>query len=200
MKAIAKTTIKHNGSYFKQGDTLPQMTEAELSKLVAVDAIAIEGGIVKPEPPVNAQAAKADKTQETEENAKVANLPIAITLKKPVLIGIARANGLTVEKTATPAEVYRMIKSYRDSKGIVIEEPKADKKLVKADDKKSTKEVEKETAEAKVKEEIELAEKEASKVEESKEKAENKVTDEEVVESKDTKKDSKPEAGEEAKK
>jgi hypothetical protein len=128
MKAIAKSNIKHNGALYQTGEVLPDMTEVELSKLVAAGVIRIEGGVIAPEAPVDASTVKADKTLENEEREKVANLPIAMTLKKPVLVGIARANGLVVEKTATPGEVYNMIKAFRAEKGIVVEDVKVDKK------------------------------------------------------------------------
>lgn len=135
MKAIAKSNIKHNGTLYQTGEVLPDMTEVELSKLVAANVIRIEGGVVAPEKPADVTTLKADKTIENEERERVANLPIAITLGKTALIGIARANGLQIEKTATASEAYQMIKAYRAEKNIVIEDAKTTKKEDKKADK-----------------------------------------------------------------
>lgn len=128
MKAIAKSLIKHNGQYYQAGAELPPMSETELSKLVAANVVNIEGGKVDPEPKVDANATPSDVKLADEGVKETANLPISMTMKKTALIGIARANGLKVEKTATPGEVFKLIKEFREKEGIVIEAPKKEAK------------------------------------------------------------------------
>lgn len=130
MKVIAKSLIKHNGNYYQTGDVLPDMSEKELSTLVASNVVTIKDGKVAPAKPDDANSLPSDKTLEAKAQEETANMPIAITMKKSVLIGIARANGLKVEQTVTPAEAYKMIKEYREKAGIVVEDAKPAKKVV----------------------------------------------------------------------
>lgn len=120
MKVIAISAIKFNGKIYQKGEEVPGLTESDIAQLVAANSARVEGGTVAPEKPVDPRTVKADKKLEEDGTNEVANLPITMTMKKTQLIGIARANGLTVEKTATPAEVYKMIKEYREKKGIVV--------------------------------------------------------------------------------
>lgn len=122
MKVIAKSTIKHNGQYFTEGDVLPDMTETQLSKLVAANVVIVKDGTVAPAKPTDANLTPPDKHLETKETEAVANLPISMNLSKEKLIGIARANGLKVEKTTNRPEVYKMIKEYREANGIKVED------------------------------------------------------------------------------
>lgn len=122
MKVIATTLIKHNGNYYQVGQEVTGVTESEAAKLVAANSARIEDGNIKPAKQETVDEIPADKKSQDEETKKVANLPISMKLKKTALVGIARANGLKVEKTATPSEVYNAIKEFRAKEGIVIED------------------------------------------------------------------------------
>ena len=145
MKIIAKSLIKHNGNYYQAGDELPSMSEKEASVLLAANSVKIEDGKVAPIKPEDARTLPI--TPETKGVEETANMPINASMKKTILIGVARANKLVVEQTATPAEVYAMIKEHRKNNGIVVEDAEVSTKVVapnpqapKKDEKKDKKE------------------------------------------------------------
>lgn len=147
MKIIAKSLIKHNGVYFEAGQEVEGLTEKEISNLLAANSVEVKDGQISPAKPSNILDDPSDKTAEQAEIERVASLPISVRMTKEKLIGVARANGLEVDKTSTPDEVYQQISQYRQENGIVIPDvepkpkavnPRAPKKVeeVKTEDKK----------------------------------------------------------------
>lgn len=129
MKVIAKSNIQHDGELFVKGQEL-EVSEKQAADLLAVGVIeAVQGLKPTPKEDVGMVSDQDEKKQEdvkeiSKNIEEVANLPIkAVGMKKTALIGIARANGLVVENTATPTEVYNMIKAFRE-KGKVVEDAK----------------------------------------------------------------------------
>ena len=127
MKVIAQSNIQHDGQLYTKGQEF-EVTEKQAADLLAAQVIQpIQG--VTPTPPQEADGEGLNSPEEKRNVEKgineVANLPIkAVGMKKTILIGIARANGLEVEKTATPSEVYNMIKEYREKNNIVLSNTK----------------------------------------------------------------------------
>lgn len=123
MNVTAKSNILHDGQTYTKGQTL-EVNEKQAADLLAAGVIEQVAGI-KPTAPEEAPDRSIDTPDDVnainENTNEVANLPIkAVGMKKTVLIGIARANGLQVEKTATPTEVYNMIKEFREKNNIVV--------------------------------------------------------------------------------
>lgn len=123
MNVTAKSNIQHDGQLYGAGQTL-EVNEKQAADLLAAGVIEPVKGI-KPTAPEEAPDRSIDTPDDVkainENTDEVANLPIkAVGMKKTVLIGIARANGLEVEKTATASEVYSMIRDYREKHNIVI--------------------------------------------------------------------------------
>lgn len=143
MKVKAVTRIKHDGDFYEIGDTL-DVNKDQAAKLLAANAIEDVKGVKAetPEPVTDTKSLgeKSDKSAESKGVEEVSNLPIKITMSKEKLIGVARANGLEVEKSAVREEVYEMIKDYRIKKNIVIKgDPKTIQKEAKAGKKKDSK-------------------------------------------------------------
>lgn len=172
MQVTAKSNIKHDGQDFAKGDSF-EVNEKQAADLLAAGAIEPAEG-VQPTPPEEApdksKGTAVDVKDEEKNGEAVRNLPIKMNMKKTVLIGIARANGLPVEKTATPAEVYNTIKDYREKNNIVVdEEPK------KPAPGQATEEEAKAAEEAKAKEDAEAKEKEEAEAKEKEEEAAKKA-------------------------
>lgn len=125
MKVTAKSNIKHNGHTYKAGELLNGVTEDQAAQLLEAGVVEVEGQAPKTkkkeEAPDRSIGTPDDKKAEQAGIEEVANLPIKANLGKEKLRGIALANGLEVEKTATPAEIYNMIKEHRIANGIVVE-------------------------------------------------------------------------------
>lgn len=123
MNVTAKSNILHDGQTYTKGQTL-EVNDKQAADLLAAGVIEPVAGI-KPTAPEEAPDRSIDtpddKNAINENTDEVANLPIKVTMKKTVLIGIARANGLEVDKTATPSEVFNMIKAFREKAGIVAD-------------------------------------------------------------------------------
>ena len=149
MKIFAKTAIRHNGNDYQPGQELEDVNEQQAAQLVESGAAEVKEGVVKPvkkqDAPDKSLGTNEDKDAEAKEIAKVANLPIRSNMGKDKLIGIARANGLEVEKTATPAEVRKMIKEHREKNNITIEDEQEEESKENATggaDKKESKDAE----------------------------------------------------------
>lgn len=149
MKIIAKSLVKHNGTYYQFGDEIHGLNEKETASLLASNVIEVRDGKVEKLQPEDVRNAPSDVVLKNKGLEESASMSINASMKKTILIGVARANGLTVEQTATPEEVYKMIKEYREKNGIVIEDaevttkvtapnPQAPKKDKKDDKPKST--------------------------------------------------------------
>src|SRR3972149_2544449 len=128
MRVIATTLIKHNGNYYQIGQEIPGITEEEIAKLVAANSARVEGGKIEPEAPVNALEIPEDTTLTEKGIEEVANMAISMNLSKEKLLGVAKANGLKVEKTATRQEIYALIKEHREKSGVTIEDAEPVKK------------------------------------------------------------------------
>ena len=129
MQVTAKSNIQHDGQLYTAGQTL-EVNEKQAADLLAAGSIQPVKGLSPTEPeeaPDRSIDTPEDKNAITANTAEVANLPISIKMKKTVLIGIARANGLEVEKTATPSEVFNIIKEFRAKNQIVVDATKPEK-------------------------------------------------------------------------
>jgi len=123
MNVTAKSNILHNGVTFAKGQTL-EVNEKQAADLLAAGVIESVKGLkptTQEEAPDRSINTPDDVNAINKNTDEVANLPIkAVGMRKTVLIGIARANGLQVEKTTTGSEVYNMIKEYREKNNIVV--------------------------------------------------------------------------------
>lgn len=130
MNVTAISNIQHNGELFTKGQTF-EVDEKQATDLLAAGVIESVKGLspsLPEEAPDRSIDTPEDKNAIQENTEAVANLPIKITMKKTVLRGIALANGLEVEKTATPSEIFNAIKEYREKHNIVVEAKEEAKK------------------------------------------------------------------------
>lgn len=142
MNVTAKSNIQHDGQLYTKGQTL-EVSEKQAADLLAAGVIEPVAG-VKPTPVESIEVSgepdekKQEDVKEIAKNTEeVANLPIkAVGMKKTLLLGIARANGLEVENTATPTEIYNMIKAFREKSAVVAEntESKVEEKTEESTD------------------------------------------------------------------
>lgn len=119
MQVIAKSNIKHDGVVYEKGASL-EVSDKQAADLLAAGVIEKVDG-VKPSKPEPAVAEKtlgeaSDKSAEKAGIEEVANMPVSMNMTKEKLVGVARAMGLKVEKSALRNEVYAMIKEARNEK------------------------------------------------------------------------------------
>ena len=139
MKVLALRQIKHNGQVYEKGDEFVTDNDKQADDLVRLESAKIV------EAPTARKLTKAEKSKTDKKASKksvktakkksgsdsaveVANMKPKMTMRKTVLVGIARARGLTVKKTVTRNEAFSLVKEDREERGDL------DKKALKSSD------------------------------------------------------------------